>query len=145
MDNLNPMILTFVQYVSLIWLLAFNKWFSDNIPMLIIQIMGIIVGFWAIYEMRRSRLNITPTPLSGASLVRSGPYKMVRHPMYLSLILVFVPMLIFNLNLWSVIVFLVFFVNLILKMFYEEKLLLVFFDGYKSYSEKSWRLIPFVY
>ncbi|NOX48101.1 MAG: isoprenylcysteine carboxylmethyltransferase family protein [Chlorobi bacterium] len=145
MDNLKPKILTFVQYVSLIWLLAFNKWFSDNLFLLAFQVVGIIIGFWAIYEMSKSRLNITPTPLSGASLVRSGPYKLVRHPMYLSLILVFGPMLFYNFNLWGGIVFLVFFVNLILKMLYEEKLLMVFFDAYKTYSEKSWRLIPYVY
>jgi len=145
MNNIKPLILTFVQYVCLIWLLAFNKWFSDNFLLLGIQITGIIVGFWAIFEMSKSRLNITPTPLKGAVLIQSGPYKMVRHPMYLSLILVFVPMLIFNFNLWGGVVFLIFFLNLILKMFHEEKLLFSFFNDYKSYSEKSWRLIPYVY
>lgn len=145
MHNIKPLILTFVQYICLIWLLAFNKWFSDNILWLGIQIAGIIVGFWAVYEMSKSRLNITPTPLKGAVLIQSGPYKMVRHPMYLSLILVFVPMLIFNFNLWGGVVFLVFFINLILKMLHEEKLLFSFFKEYKVYSEKSWRLIPYVY
>jgi protein-S-isoprenylcysteine O-methyltransferase Ste14 len=145
MNNIKPLILTFVQYVCLIWLLAFNNWFSDNYLLLGIQVAGIIVGFWAVFEMSKSRLNITPTPLKGAVLIQSGPYKMVRHPMYLSLILVFVPMLIFNFNLWGGVVFLVFFLNLILKMLHEEKLLFSFFDDYQAYSEKSWRLIPFVY
>ncbi len=145
MNNLKPLILTFVQYVTLIWLMVMNKWFSDNVLLLGFQIVGIILGFWAIYEMSRSRLNITPTPLSGAVLIQSGPYKLVRHPMYLALILVFVPMLITNFNLWGVIIFLIFFVNLILKMMYEEKLLFSFFDNYYAYSEKSWRLIPYVY
>jgi protein-S-isoprenylcysteine O-methyltransferase Ste14 len=145
MNNIKPLILTFVQYICLIWLLAFNKWFSDSFLLLGLQVAGIITAFWAIYEMSKSRLNITPTPLSGAVLIQSGPYKLVRHPMYLSLILVFVPMLIYNFNLTGGIIFLVFFVNLILKMLHEEKLLLSFFDAYKTYSDKSWRLIPFVY
>ena len=145
MNNLKPLILTFVQYVTLIWLIVMNKWFSDSILLFGFQITGIILGFWAIYEMRRSRLNITPTPLSGAILIQSGPYKLVRHPMYLALILVFVPMLLANFNLWGIIIFLIFFVNLILKMMYEEKLLFSFFDNYHAYSEKSWRLIPYVY
>ncbi len=145
MNSLKPLILTFVQYISLILLLAINKWFSENFFLLSFQITGIILGFWAIYEMSSSRLNITPTPLSGSTLIESGPYKMVRHPMYLSLILVFVPMLIINFNLWGALIFTVFFVNLMLKMLYEEKLLLSFFEGYPAYSEKSWKLIPYVY
>ena len=145
MNNLKPLILTFVQYTTLIWLMAVNRWFSDNVFLLGFQIAGIVLGFWAIYEMSRSRLNITPTPLSGAILVQSGPYKIIRHPMYLALILVFVPMLISNFNLWGAIIYLVFFVNLLLKMVYEEKLLFSFFDNYDTYSRKSWRLIPYVY
>lgn len=145
MNNLKPLFLTFVQYSCLIWLLVFNKWFSDNLIMLGFQIAGMIVGFWAIYEMSKSRLNITPTPLSGAVLIQSGPYKLVRHPMYMALILVFVPMLIFNFNLWGGIVFLVFFINLILKMLHEEELLFDFFYDYESYSKVTWRLIPYFY
>lgn len=145
MTNLKPIILTFVQYVCILFLLILNPWFSENILLLCIEIIGIALGFWSIAHMSKSRLNISPTPLEGAILIQSGPYKILRHPMYLALILVFVPMLISNYSFWAIILSLIFFTNLALKMLYEEKLLSVHFKKYNEYSNKTWRLIPFVY
>ena len=65
--------------------------------------------------------------------------------MYLSLLLVFVPMLIFHGSVVGWIVFGVFFINLILKLTYEEQLLLQTFDRYKDYQLNTWRIIPWIY
>ena len=35
--------------------------------------------------------------------------------------------------------------NLVLKLFYEERRLLEAFDSYSEYSAKTWRLLPYVF
>ncbi len=139
-------LLTFGQYSTLIFLLYYLKWFSPNVFLLSIQTIGFFVALWAIIEMSKSRLNITPTPRHGAVLIKTGPYKIIRHPMYLSLILTLTPALISDFSLVALIVFVIFLTNLIVKMLFEESLLIKFFGSeYQEYMKKSWRLFPFIF
>ena len=138
-------ILTVVQYVTLALLLYRTTWISTNIFLMIIQIIGFIVAAWAIFEMRKSKINIAPTPRKNAVLVTSGPYKLVRHPMYLSLILSLTPAMISYYNQTTIIIFAVFSINLVLKMLFEEGLLKKYFNDYENYMKKSWRLFPYIF
>jgi len=139
-------ILTVVQYVTLTTIMYRSTWISTNIPLMIIQIIGFIVAAWAILEMNKGKINIAPTPRKNATLITSGPYKLIRHPMYLSLILTLTPAMISYYNQTTIIIFAVFSVNLILKMLFEEGLLKSFFgNDYKEYTKHSWRLFPFIF
>jgi protein-S-isoprenylcysteine O-methyltransferase Ste14 len=125
-------------------LLVFPVFSGNTIP-LGIQLLGIVLGIWAILVMSKSKLNITPVPRNGSSLVIFGPYRFVRHPMYLSLLLFLTPIIIYHHTSPGIIVFGIFLGNLILKLSYEEQLLLQTFHSYKEYQLHTWRLIPWVY
>jgi protein-S-isoprenylcysteine O-methyltransferase Ste14 len=45
------------------------------------------LGAWALSANRPGNFNIRPEPKSGGRLVTGGPYRYVRHPMYLALLL----------------------------------------------------------
>ncbi len=49
---------------------------------------GLALGLWALWSMRNSPPNITPDVRPQATLVRAGPYRWIRHPMYTMLILI---------------------------------------------------------
>ena len=139
-------ILTIVQYTTLPALLFLLTWISSNLYLMIIQIIGFVIAAWAILEMAKSKLNISPTPRENAILITSGPYKFVRHPMYLSLILTIVPAIISYYNQTAVLVFIIVIRNLFLKMMFEEGLLKNYFgDSYLIYMKKSWRLFPYIF
>ena len=138
-------ILTLIQYTTLPLMMWFMDWFSDKSIFLLIQILGLVTAVWAIFEMQKSKINISPTPRKGAFLVTTGIYKWIRHPMYSSLLLVFIPMLIENSTPLNIGIFLIFIINLILKLEYEEKLLLKSFIEYKDYQKKTSKIIPFIY
>jgi protein-S-isoprenylcysteine O-methyltransferase Ste14 len=145
MKNLKAALLTIIQYVTLGIMLYSNKWIADNPVLMFIQFFGIFIAIWAILEMAKSKLNISPVPRSGSVLIQSGPYKIVRHPMYLSLLLTITPMILTDISTFNIIVFSIFIINLVMKMLYEESLLHNFFEDYAVYSKKSWRLLPLVY
>ena len=113
--------------------------------MLLIELVGIGLGVWAVLVMRIGNFNITPDPQPKSVLVRRGPYQLVRHPMYLALLLTTFPLVInyftvFRFSLWIILL-----VNLVLKLNYEEGLLSEKVDGYRAYAGESYKIIPFIY
>ena len=145
MQNFKSVVLTFIQYVSMVYLILAFPVLSGKIIVLIIQLIGVLLGIWSVLVMSKSKLNIAPLPRVGSHLINDGPYRFIRHPMYLSLLLVFVPMMILNNSVVGWVVFGVFSINLILKLSYEEQLLNQIFENYSDYQQQTWRLIPFIY
>ena len=95
--------------------------------------------------MRPGKFNITPHPHSWSKLVRTGPYRAIRHPMYLALLLTTLPLIIESFSMFRLSIWILLLLDLILKIEYEEELLLENLEGYKNYLEKSHKLVPFVY
>ncbi len=78
-------------------------------------------------------------------VVISGPYRWVRHPMYAGLFLIVVPPIIAT-PTWTRAAILVLLVaDLMVKLEYEESLLVGRFDTYRQYRERSWRIVPYPY
>jgi protein-S-isoprenylcysteine O-methyltransferase Ste14 len=111
----------------------------------IILFLSLVIGVWAIFAFRHTRINIFPYLRNGAILIRKGPYKYVRHPMYSSVLLFALAYFIDNPN-W---IFTSYFVGLtiviLLKMRFEEKQLMLHFKNYDAEFFKTYRIIPCVY
>ena len=48
--------------------------------------VALVIGVWSLGLIRRS-LSLFPAPTSDAVLVRKGPFRLVRHPIYLAVVL----------------------------------------------------------
>jgi protein-S-isoprenylcysteine O-methyltransferase Ste14 len=119
--------------------------FPSNAVLLVLELLGIGLGIWAILAMRIGNFNITPDPLNHSQLVTSGPYRMIRHPMYLAILLTTLPLIIYSFDLFRLAIWLVLLIDLIFKLIYEENLLSVKLVGYDRYIERSFRLFPYIY
>ena len=142
---MKSILLTSVQFICIGWILYTNSWIDDHWVITLIQTIGLVLGVWAIAVMSKSKLNITPVPRKGASLVISGPYKILRHPMYTAVILTLFPILFTNYEIINLVVFGILFINLILKLNYEEILLREEFPAYEQMATNTWRLVPWIY
>jgi protein-S-isoprenylcysteine O-methyltransferase Ste14 len=112
---------------------------------LAVSALGVLVGVWTLLHNRVGNFGVYPEPIADAQLVTSGPYRWVRHPMYLSLLLFMIGAALYNgrlLNLLSLVTLLIAIVG---KMNREERYLHTRFGDYAIYSGNNKRLIPFIY
>lgn len=80
------------------------------------------------------------------TVVSTGLYAVVRHPMYATTVLMFLMIPLILGSLVSLVIFLVYPFIIAVRINNEEKLLLEQLSGYKEYKQKvKYRLIPFVW
>lgn len=89
-------------------------------------------------------LTANPVPLEQAKLKTSGLYAIVRHPIYLGLLLLAAGAIVQSGSWLHVIFGLLLFALLNYKARFEERLLLAKFDGYRDYAKQVGRLLPCV-
>lgn len=106
---------------------------------------GILVGIWSVVTMQKSKLNILPDVRSGSTLITSGPYRYIRHPMYSSVLLFGIGVVIQDVSFVRLGLFLLLFIVLLLKIHYEESLLQTEFPEYTEYKNATKRLLPGVF
>jgi protein-S-isoprenylcysteine O-methyltransferase Ste14 len=124
-------------------------WGSVSFKLSVISLVFISISFllavWAVVSMKESKLRISPIPAKEARMIINGPYRVIRHPMYTSIIIGMIGLLIIHFSIIRLIMFLALIVVLIIKLNWEEKMLLEKFSGYKNYRERTNKLIPFIY
>ena len=100
--------------------------------------MGAWFGITGVRALGRSRTPL-PKPIHDAPLVQSGIYRIVRHPLYSSLIFLSVGWSLF----WSSFVALALLLNRKARL--EERWLREKFPEYEAYASRVRRLVPWVY
>ncbi len=114
---------------------------------LLMPAAGVLLMAWAVVHMRldHGRFRVTPALHAKARLTTTGPYRLIRHPMYLSLLLMTLYFVLFGFNYVRLTAWLVLFADISLKMRIEERLLKEKLDGYAAYMARTKRLIPWIY
>jgi len=108
-------------------------------------VLGSIIGVIAIWQMRKSKLSILPDVIKGATLIDSGIYSIIRHPMYLAVILAGIGLAINSNNYVSVLFLVILVIDLLFKSNREEQLLSDEFEQYESYKKRTKKIIPRFY
>lgn len=107
-----------------------------------------LVGYAAYAEVMRENayLSRTVEMQQGQTVISTGLYGVVRHPMYLATLLMFLPMPLILGSLWGLIPFLLYPVVIVIRILNEEKILTEGLEGYAEYKTKvKYRLIPFIW
>ena len=135
----------FIQVLCLAVIGLTGPIFANPLLLLLIELSGLFLGIWAVLAMRIGHFNIAPEPLTWSKMTSRGPYRIIRHPMYLALLLTTFPLIISDFSSLRLAIWFILLVNLILKMGYEEGLLQKKFPDYARYRTYTARLIPGIY
>jgi protein-S-isoprenylcysteine O-methyltransferase Ste14 len=104
-------------------------------------LVGLFGQFWSKLTLGRS-FGVTP---ANRGLKLTGPYRWVRHPIYLSYFVGWVGFLLLNPTLWNAAVYTICLAGQLYRMDAEERVLGRDPDYAKYAAEVRYRLIPFVF
>ena len=108
---------------------------------------GVALGGWALSANRPGNFNIRPVPKAGGKLVRSGPYAVIRHPMYTAVLLAGLAG-VYGVDIPGRMLVGTAFVALLgvlwVKAGLEERWMLAQHPGYAAYQKDTSRFIPWL-
>ena len=143
-----------VEYFVLFWIAKYcglvDRRFVPNLAIyrwlgLLMTIAGVAFAVWARVAIG-SNWSGTVTVKQNHELIRTGPYALVRHPIYTGIMFAAFGTAIFHGEVQSLIVLLAIFSVLVPKMRAEERLMTEQFGTeYTNYRQKTKALVPFLW
>jgi len=107
----------------------------------VVWLFGSIVAFWPIWYLRRS-FSIEP---AARELATDGPYRLARHPIYATQILMYVGIFLLHATIAFAFAMIVWFVVLDARVGYEERVLRAEYPEYERYRSRVgafWPRLP---
>jgi protein-S-isoprenylcysteine O-methyltransferase Ste14 len=113
---------------------------------MVLYVLGYFLMAWALINLRRNFQLGGSSPRSGDEMVRTGPYRLVRHPMYTAGLCIFLGLAFL---VQSSACFFLFWIYLILIILLipveEEELKQAYGEKYTAYQQEVRKLVPFCY
>ena len=133
---------------SLLAIMGWRAWvspFSADILALSLVSGSVLLALWALAANRPGNFNIRPTPRSGGTLVTSGPYRWVRHPMYTSVLMAAAAAAVKSHQSVDAGLWLALLAVLLVKAGIEERALMIRFPDYRDYKSRTTRFLPWLF
>ena len=141
------LILVGVQFILLVLyafpfqIMKLTKIGSISLIGFTLTIIGVLVLLISMVQLNKN-LTPFPTPLDDGSLIETGLYKHIRHPIYTGILMLTFGFGLFQASFWKIFISLVLWALFYIKSTYEERLLLAKFPTYESYALKTSRFFP---
>jgi protein-S-isoprenylcysteine O-methyltransferase Ste14 len=145
------MAITSLGFVALLVVPGLDRRFGWSSMPGFVAILGdllLLLGWLGILAVFRANSYAAATiqVTSGQTVISTGPYALVRHPMYAAALLMLLGIPIALGSWWGALVLLALIPALGWRLIDEERLLLRDLDGYAEYRRKvRWRLIPYIW
>ncbi|MEO6713876.1 MAG: methyltransferase [Mycobacteriales bacterium] len=115
---------------------------ADSLPLLVTSNLLIAVGLiWSIWALRHLARNVSIVP-QARELVRSGPYAILRHPLYVGEIVAVGGVVVGGGSLLAVVLLAVLVGLQIFRAIQEEAVLSACFPEYAAYAQHTSRFVP---
>jgi len=133
-----------LQFIFIALLIIHHGVRTPNVFACFIVFLGGGFGLYVLKCNALSNFNITPDIKENASLITSGAYRYIRHPMYFSVLVMMLGVAVSKPTLLSLFIYVLLVVTLFLKAHKEEILWMEQSGEYRNYKQQTKRIIPFV-
>lgn len=123
-------------------------WSKVPLPVVIVASVLFLVGYALYAEVMRENAYLSRTIKveEGQTVISTGLYAVVRHPMYTASTVMFLALPLILGSWYALIPFALYPVSMVVRIRGEEKLLTAELSGYEEYTRKvRFRLIPFIW
>jgi len=141
-NPLYPKLLVFLQFSLMGLMLLFSQ--GVSFIGVLIFLVGAIIGLFALTHNRLGNFNIQPKMKENAKLITTGIYAYIRHPMYLSVLLMMLGVFIGSPSIVEALFLLLLAIVLVLKAKREESIWLKETKEYVEYKKRTKLFIPFI-
>ena len=133
-----------LQFLLIGALLMTGTSIFSNLLAILIFISGAIMGMYALFYNNLKNINIIPEIKKDAVLITTGAYAYIRHPMYFSVLVMMLGVVVADISMISMGLYLLLIITLLLKAHKEEKLWMEKSEAYKVYKQRTKSIIPFI-
>jgi protein-S-isoprenylcysteine O-methyltransferase Ste14 len=128
--------------LATIFILISGSLVGSAIITYLIQLFGILFILWAVITKRHHQLHVKHHLPAGYFFVNTGPYDLVRHPIYSGYLLIMVSMVEAEFTFLRVFALLIIIAVLLLKIIREEHTMMKEVKDYTAYKAKIKAIIP---
>jgi protein-S-isoprenylcysteine O-methyltransferase Ste14 len=132
-----------VMVAAVITLIATGNFYSPSPLVIACQVAAVAVAAWARSAFAPGQFGATPTPRGGA-VIRRGPYRWVRHPMYSSALLLVWATVLSHWSALCLVIGLAVVCVAVVRILDEERQLRARYPDYADYARSTKALVPFV-
>jgi len=130
--------------LSIIVLGVTGNLFSASAVVIAAQVAAIALNVWARVSFQKGTFRVTAAP-SGTSIIKSGPYEFIRHPMYSAALLFIWAAVISHLSMLTLAIGIAVTILCIVRVYAEDRLLRETYPEYLEYSLSTKALVPYVF
>ena len=132
-----------VMVAAVLVLIATGNFYSPSALVIACQVGAVALAVWARRAFAPGQFGATPTP-RGEALIRRGPYRWVRHPMYAASLLLIWPTVLSHRSALSLAIGAAVTLVVIPRILDEERQLREAYPEYAEYARSTKALVPFV-
>lgn len=137
-------VILFITYLFRISSIDFHTSYLLRVTGLTFSIMGIALVVISSITLKQN-LTPFPSPKDNSTLITSGVYKYIRHPIYTGILFTIAGYGVYSENTLRLLVFITLLLLFISKLSFEETLLMKKFPEYKVYKTQTAALFPGIY
>lgn len=138
-------LLTAVEYLCILMIFITGDLLPLSFIAIVILVLALFLGFWSLWTIFIKKFRITTKISSDSRIVAKGPYKLIRHPLYSSLLLILLIIVLNHFSIIRLILWLILLTVMFAKLMYEERLIIKRNTDYLIYKRGTKRLLPFIY
>jgi len=130
--------------VTMLYLLISGNLLSSSPFVIAIQILALALGIWARRTFQVGQFS-TGAETKGGQLLMTGPYKLIRHPIYTTVLILVWSSVLGHPSQTTLIVSVIMTIVTVIRILTEEQFLRERYQGYTDYSRTNKRIVPFIF